>query len=158
MLLGETNTAFSRSTHHAVCCCKQRQSQSTDCGARTALNSHYNNNYGFVLPSDWHFVTAIQKMNDQQRSKRLSQKETHNKSDTAGAGCIPQTCLRSYIISMALCKLTIRLCKIRTASPTTHPLPFTSGQNQRISWPIPACNITLLSSRRKDQSPRNLGT
>jgi len=88
MLLGKTNTAFSQSAHHAVRCCEQRQPQNTDCGARTALNSHYNNNYGFVLPSDCHFVTAIQKMNDQQRSKRLSKKETHSKTDTAGAGYI----------------------------------------------------------------------
>ena len=34
------------------------------------------------------------------------------------------------------------------------PPPF----NQRISWPVPTCDITLLSSRWTDQSPRNLGT
>ena len=45
-----------------------------------------------------------------------------------------------------------------TASSTPQPIPFTSGQNQRSSWLIPACDITLLSSRWTDQSHRNLGT
>ena len=80
------------SQQHSACCCHTTRTvvpvttarsvklpHNTHCGARTALHSH-SNNYGFILPADCHFVTAVK------RSKRLSQKEAHNKTKFRGGG------------------------------------------------------------------------